>query len=442
MDQLFDTLQFRAPCASGSTRSGPVARARRPLVRRSLLTAPTSSSRRVPRARAWLAAVDGAAAVAVSGRWGSGTGEIDSIAVVDSRGTAAVLDLSDSATAEVALDWLADAGVRKDLHDAKGPALALLASGRALGGLRIDTALAAYLDAPGHRGYGLADVAERVLGLTLAGDASAGQMLFDTGEGSALELARQAVAVRDLAIEQLEGRLTAQSVLHLLVDLEVPLVPVLARMEHAGIAVDLPSLAALPTSSAPTCGPPRSRRTPSWGGRSTSAVPKRLQEILFGERNLPRRRRSRRATPPTPRPSSSCSRPRIPSWSSCCSMARPAPRLRQTVDGLNPLADAGHRIHTTFNQMVAATGRLSSTDPNLQNIPVRTDAGRRIRGCFVVGEGFETLLTADYSQIKMRIMAHLSATPGSSTRSAAARTSTPRSPAGCSPSSRARSTPR
>ena len=87
---------------------------------------------------------------------------------------------------------------------------------------------------------------------------------------------------------------------------------------------------------------------------------------------------------------------------------REVTKLRQTVAGLLPLADSHHRIHTTFQQTVAATGRLSSTDPNLQNIPIRTEEGRRIRAGFVVGEGYETLLTADYSQIEMRIMAHLS----------------------------------
>jgi DNA polymerase-1 len=91
---------------------------------------------------------------------------------------------------------------------------------------------------------------------------------------------------------------------------------------------------------------------------------------------------------------------------------RDASRLRQTVAGLIPLADAEHRVHTTFNQIVAATGRLSSTEPNLQNIPVRTPAGRRIREAFVVGAGYESLMTADYSQIEMRIMAHLCADEG------------------------------
>ena len=83
-------------------------------------------------------------------------------------------------------------------------------------------------------------------------------------------------------------------------------------------------------------------------------------------------------------------------------------RLRQTVEGLLKTVAEDGRIHTTFNQLIAATGRLSSTDPNLQNIPVRTEAGRRIREAFVVGPGFSELMTADYSQIEMRIMAHLS----------------------------------
>src|SRR5207245_9783073 len=91
---------------------------------------------------------------------------------------------------------------------------------------------------------------------------------------------------------------------------------------------------------------------------------------------------------------------------------REVARLKSVVDGLLPLVDDVGRIHTTFNQTVAATGRLSSTDPNLQNIPVRTAEGRRIREAFTVGTGFESLMTADYSQIELRIMAHLSRDAG------------------------------
>jgi DNA polymerase-1 len=90
---------------------------------------------------------------------------------------------------------------------------------------------------------------------------------------------------------------------------------------------------------------------------------------------------------------------------------RDVARLKTVVDALIPMADEDGRIHTTFNQTIAATGRLSSVDPNLQNIPIRTEEGRRIRRGFVVGEGYESLLTADYSQIELRIMAHLSGDP-------------------------------
>src|SRR4029434_1524122 len=91
---------------------------------------------------------------------------------------------------------------------------------------------------------------------------------------------------------------------------------------------------------------------------------------------------------------------------------RDVTRRRTVIDGLLPMVDDGGRIHTTFQQTIAATGRLSSTDPNLQNIPIRTAEGRRIRQAFVVGPGFESLMTADYSQIEMRIMAHLSEDAG------------------------------
>ena len=122
----------------------------------------------------------------------------------------------------------------------------------------------------------------------------------------------------------------------------------------------------------------------------------------------PRPKRSRPATPPTPTPWPTCSpRPSTRSWSTCMTY-RDATKLRQTVEGLRKAVADDGRIHTTYAQTVAATGRLSSLNPNLQNIPVRSEEGRRIRAVFIVGEGYETLLTADYSQIEMRIMAHLS----------------------------------
>ncbi len=411
VDRLFDTLQFRA------------LRERLDKVRPAGLDDPVpepaaadgSEDRIVelsgPEARAWLDGVVGVASVAVQGTWGRGRGEIDRVAVLDDRGTTAVFDCADASTGTLILDWLADPSAAKDLHDAKGPSLALLSSGRALRGLRIDTALAAYIDAPGHRGYSLGDVAERVLGVSLADGRGTDQVLFDTGEGSVVELGRQASAVRAIAAA-LQPRLAEQGSMPLLLDVEAPLVPLLARMEHAGIAVDLAGLDALSAEFGADMRRAEEEAHRIVGRPFNLGSPKQLQEILFGERNLPRTKKIKTGyTTDADALQQLFAQTEDPLLEQLLAW-RDRSRLRQTVDGLIPLADAEHRIHTTFNQMVAATGRLSSTDPNLQNIPIRTEAGRRIRGCFVVGAGYETLLTADYSQIEMRIMAHLSGDEG------------------------------
>jgi DNA polymerase I len=140
--------------------------------------------------------------------------------------------------------------------------------------------------------------------------------------------------------------------------------------------------------------------------------PKQLQEILFGQMGLPKTKRIKTGYTTDAAALEALYATTAHPLLEAILRFRDASRLRQTVAGLIPLADAQHRVHTTFNQTIAATGRLSSTDPNLQNIPVRTEAGRRIRAAFVVGEGYQSLMTADYSQIEMRIMAHLCGDPG------------------------------
>jgi DNA polymerase-1 len=236
-------------------------------------------------------------------------------------------------------------------------------------------------------------------------------MLFDTGEESAVELAKQAIVIRDLAVE-LEDRLAKQGVLHLLLELEVPLVTVLAEMEHAGIAVDLPGLRGLSDEFGVDMRTAEELAFGLVGRPFNLGSPKQLQEILFGERNLPKTKKIKTGyTTDAEALQQLYAQTEDPLLEQLLAW-RDRSRLRQTVDGLIPLADADHRVHTTYTQTAAATGRLSSTDPNLQNIPVRTEAGRRIRACFVVGDGYQTLLTADYSQIEMRIMAHLSEDAG------------------------------
>jgi DNA polymerase-1 len=406
VDQLFDTLQFRA-LRDRLEKIRPAGADDEPASAAPSVDGPGLVELDATTGREWLAAVTGVASVAASGRYGRGRGVLDAIAVLDDRGTVGVLDCSTPEAATVALDWLADPTVAKDMHDAKGPALAELASGGALSGLRIDTALAAYLDAPGQRGFGLADVCQRVLGLSIDDDSGSDQLMLDTGEGSAAELATQASAIRALAAE-LGSRLAGQGAAALLAKVEVPLVGVLAEMEFAGIAVDLAGLTALSDEFGADMRRAEEEAHRLVGRPFNLGSPKQLQEILFGERNLPKTKKIKTGyTTDADALQQLFVQTEDPLLAQLLAW-RDRSKLRQTVDGLVPLADDAHRIHTTFNQMVASTGRLSSQDPNLQNIPIRTEAGRRIRGCFVVGEGYDTLLTADYSQIEMRIMAHLS----------------------------------
>src|SRR5690606_12100200 len=136
--------------------------------------------------------------------------------------------------------------------------------------------------------------------------------------------------------------------------------------------------------------------------------PKQLQEALFGELDMPKTKRTKTGyTTDADALADLYAKTEHPFLAHLLAH-RDAIRLRQTVEGLLRSVAPDGRIHTTFHQTIAATGRLSSTDPNLQNIPVRTEEGQRIRRGFVVGEGYATLMTADYSQIEMRIMAHLS----------------------------------
>ena len=343
----------------------------------------------------------GPVAVAVEGSWGSGTGEIRRIAVVGADGAVAVCP----ASAKV-LDWLASADHIKNMHDAKGPAVALLATGRSLAGLRYDTALTAYVDSPGDRGFSLSDVALRVLGRELSATQADGMLTFDESANDG-ELASAAIAIRDL-VESLEPRLIAKGQAELLDGVEIPLVQVLATMEHAGIAVDVEGLTALSVEFLESMRDSEERAQAIVGKSFNLGSPKQLQEILFIDRGLPKTKKIKTGfTTDAESLQQLFARTGDPLLEQILAW-RDRAKLRQTVDGLIPLVDSSGRIHTTFNQMVAATGRLSSTEPNLQNIPVRTEAGRRIRECFVVGAGYESLMTADYSQIEMRIMAHLS----------------------------------
>jgi DNA polymerase I len=220
-----------------------------------------------------------------------------------------------------------------------------------------------------------------------------------------------ATAVKDLA-DAFDPELESGGATRLLADLELPLTFVLADMEAVGIFADIDGLMSLQAELGGGVKQVEQEAHQLVGREFNLGSPKQLQEILFDQYQLPKTKRNKTGyTTDADALADLYVKTQHPVLELLL-RHREVARLKSVVDGLLPLIDDQGRIHTTFNQTVAATGRLSSQDPNLQNIPVRTAEGRRIRETFVVGPGFESLMTADYSQIEMRIMAHLSRDEG------------------------------
>jgi DNA polymerase-1 len=370
----------------------------------------------------WLAshATSGRTGLAASGTWGRGTGVLTGLALAatrsdeDKASPAAYIDpmtLTEDDDRALA-SWLGDESVPKAMHDAKGPIHALAARGWPFRGLTNDTALAAYLALPGQRSFDLADLALRYTGHELreGGEAASGQMTLDmAAEGSeaAVSLAERALATAELA-DALDADLAKRGAADLLADVELPLVTVLAKMENAGIAADIDHFAEMSASLGSEVKAAEQGAFAATGHEFNLGSPKQLQEVLFTELGLPKTKRIKTGyTTDSEALTGLLATTGHPVLEHLL-RHRDVAKLKSIVDSLIPMAGHDGRIHTTYNQMIAATGRLSSTDPNLQNIPIRTEEGRRIRQGFIVGNGYECLLTADYSQIELRIMAHLS----------------------------------
>ncbi|TDD31824.1 DNA polymerase I [Actinomadura sp. KC06] len=362
---------------------------------------------------AWLNANAGdRLGIAVTGTWGRGTGEITALALASKKGPAVHLDpaelIEDDERALAA--YLADTARPKAIHEAKGPMLALAARGITLDGVTSDTALAAYLALPGQRTFDLADLALRYLHRELRSETEdTGQLTLDgSGEEEAAEaLAVRARAVTELA-EVLDKDLDKRGATRLLNEVELPLVGVLAGMERAGIAVDTDHLAGLSASLGGQVKEQEQAAHAAVGHEFNLGSPKQVQQVLFDELNLPKTKRTKTGYTTDSEALTNLQEKEPHPVLEHILRWREVAKLKSIVDSLIPMADDAGRIHTTFNQMIAATGRLSSTDPNLQNIPIRTAEGRQIREAFIVSGEFESLLTADYSQIELRIMAHLS----------------------------------
>jgi len=355
----------------------------------------------------------------VRGVWGAGTGDVVGLALASADGSGASIDPTTLGPEdEKALaEWLADPDRPKALHDAKGPLHALASRGWTLAGLASDTALSAFLALPGQRSYDLADLVLRFLSRELRAEGDNGeaevQLSLDGSDeaATARDDAVRARAVIDLA-DALDAELTRRGGRRLLDEVELPLVGVLTDMERRGIAVDVEHLSDLERRFADEVKRAADAAYEAIGHEVNLGSPKQLQAVLFDELAMPKTKRTKTGyTTDADALVELFAKTEHP-FLAALLRHRDASRLRTTVEGLLKSVSDDGRIHTTYNQMIAATGRLSSTDPNLQNIPVRTEEGRRIREAFMVGRGNESLMTADYSQIEMRIMAHVSEDAG------------------------------
>lgn len=351
-------------------------------------------------------------AFSVAGNWGSGTGKIEAIALVANGGESVWCTIADGGSSLIT--WLGSTNP-KITHDAKGPMLAFAAAGIAFNGLVFDTAIASYLVSPGGRNFALPDLVLRYLNKSLDESTtapSAQLSLEGSNEVSGQELALAARATLDLS-EYLGAELTKRGGLALFNEVELPLISILSQMEGFGIAVDVKALKKLEENFEGDSASAVKLAHSSVGHEFNLGSPKQLQEVLFEERGLPKTKKIKTGYT-TDAESLQGLLVKFPDDELLVALLRyrEVSKLKQTVTGLLASVASDGRIHTSFNQMVAATGRLSSTEPNLQNIPIRTSEGFAIRGTFVVGKEFETLLTADYSQIELRVMAHLSNDPG------------------------------
>lgn len=325
------------------------------------------------------------------------TGEHLALLSVENQGVS--LDLSDLHERDEATlrEWLANTAGPKWFHDSKQSFHDLREQGFRLDGVEHDTSVAAYLLRPDLRTGSLQDVLQRHAGREIS------------AEATGLERAQ--------AVSELVGILVKDiakvGAPELYFNLELPVTNILSRMEAIGISVDSDALRDLAADyDAKLSEEINAAREIAGRPELNLSSPKQLQEVLFDDFGLPKTKKTKTGYSTAAGELEKLAAQTNHPFLGHLMAHREYQKMKSTIDGLIDAVDGDGRIRTTFNQKGAATGRLSSSDPNLQNIPVRTEAGRLIRSAFRVGEGFETLLTADYSQIEMRVMAHLSQDEG------------------------------
>jgi DNA polymerase-1 len=337
---------------------------------------------------------------------------------------------------------LRDASLGKQVHDLKAVLRALEPHGAALGGAVTDVMLESYLLNPTHSSHTLVDIAARTTSLALKHQPT------KDNPSDPKRLAEAAAAVARLAVTlseqlaevplqrevildspELGGAITAemlfadtktvqskassgqQTLMDVYREIDLPLVPVLLRMEQAGVRVDSELLRAMSARLAVTIDDLAERIYASTGHRFNVNSPKQLGDVLFNKMDLPKPMKYGKGKVISTAQDILEDLAQHHEVPALVLEHRQLQKLKGTyLDALPLLADAQGRIHTTFNQVGTATGRLSSVNPNLQNIPIRTAVGREIRAAFIAADG-NLLMSADYSQIELRLMAHFSQDP-------------------------------
>lgn len=310
------------------------------------------------------------------------------------------------------LPWLQKSSMPKVFFDGKA---LLREAGSDVAGIHGDVALMAYLLNPGARAPELSEVAAKYLHKSISVSSSnTDEQMNDLeldftanseiSQGVLAEHARYLLELYPI----LRRECSAAGLEKVLEEIELPTLALLARMESLGIAIAENDAEALEEYFHNQAVLAAKSAFASVGHEFNLASPKQLQEVLFNELNLPKTKKIKTGyTTDADALNWLMETTHHPVLESIL-RSRDVNKLKSVVEGLRRAVASDGRIHTTFQQMVTATGRLSSTEPNLQNIPIRTEEGRRIRDLFVAGESFESLMTADYSQIELRIMAHLS----------------------------------
>ena len=280
------------------------------------------------------------------------------------------------------------------------------ASGLELNGIAFDTTLAAWLIRPGVKAETLSSQVYDYLGERLS-EADPNQLVPEVEPVSPAIEAWYVLRIADYLRERLD-----EGSLGVLSQIEIPLVPVLATMEGTGITVNHATMQKLSNDLGVRANDLAQEAYAIVGRELNLGSPKQLQEVLFDQLGMPKTRSNKTGYSTDAQSLADLQEQNPHPFLDLLSQHRDATKLKQIIDAIDKAIARDGRVHTTYEQAGSTTGRIASNDPNLQNVPIKTEEGRKIRAAFEHGAGYETLLTADYSQIEMRIMAHLSGDAG------------------------------